>query len=44
MTDILIEPVLSEKATTLREQGKYTFKVAPDRLKKQYQNSSMLQL
>lgn len=30
MTDILIEPVLSEKATALREQGKYTFKVAPD--------------
>ena len=30
MTDILIEPVLSEKATALREQGKYTFKAAPD--------------
>jgi len=28
--DILIEPVLSENATTLREQGKYVFKVAPD--------------
>ena len=28
MTDILIEPVLSEKATALREQGNYTFKVA----------------
>ena len=27
--DILIEPVLSEKATMLREQNKYTFKVAP---------------
>ena len=26
--DILIEPVLSEKANTLREQGKYVFKVA----------------
>jgi large subunit ribosomal protein L23 len=25
--DILIEPVLSEKATALREQGKYVFKV-----------------
>ena len=35
MTDILIEPVLSEKATTLREQGKYTFKVAPDANKTQ---------
>ena len=28
--DILIEPVLSEKATLLREQGKYVFKVHPD--------------
>lgn len=27
--DILIEPVLSEKATLLREQGKYVFKVNP---------------
>ncbi|AEE17702.1 50S ribosomal protein L23 [Treponema brennaborense] len=27
--DILIEPVLSEKATQLREEGKYVFKVAP---------------
>ena len=26
--DVLIEPVLSEKATTLREQGKYVFRVA----------------
>ena len=26
--DILLEPVLSEKANTLREQGKYVFKVA----------------
>ena len=26
--DILIEPVLSEKATALREDGKYVFKVA----------------
>ncbi|MDR2952828.1 MAG: 50S ribosomal protein L23 [Treponema sp.] len=26
--DILIEPVLSEKANLLREQGKYVFKVA----------------
>ena len=26
--DILIEPVLSEKANMLREQGKYVFKVA----------------
>jgi large subunit ribosomal protein L23 len=29
MHDILIEPVLSEKATALREQSKYVFKVAP---------------
>jgi len=27
--DILIEPVLSEKANHLREQGKYVFKVDP---------------
>lgn len=25
--DVLIEPILSEKATALREQNKYTFKV-----------------
>jgi large subunit ribosomal protein L23 len=31
--DVLIEPVLSEKATTLREQGKYVFKVAPSATK-----------
>lgn len=29
LEDILIEPVLSEKATLLREEGKYVFKVAP---------------
>lgn len=28
--DVLIEPVLSEKANILREQNKYTFKVSPD--------------
>lgn len=28
--DILIEPVLSEKATMMREEGKYVFKVHPD--------------
>ncbi len=28
--DVLIEPVLSEKANILREQNKYTFKVRPD--------------
>jgi large subunit ribosomal protein L23 len=28
--DVLIEPVLSEKATALREEGKYTFIVASD--------------
>ncbi len=27
--DILIEPILSEKATMLREQNKYTFRVLP---------------
>jgi large subunit ribosomal protein L23 len=27
--DILLEPVLSEKANLLREDGKYVFKVAP---------------
>ncbi|MDR1576481.1 MAG: 50S ribosomal protein L23 [Treponema sp.] len=27
--DILVEPVLSEKANLLREQGKYVFKVDP---------------
>ena len=29
LEDVLIEPILSEKATLLREQNKYTFKVAP---------------
>ena len=33
--DILIEPVLSEKATALREDGKYVFKVAPRATKTQ---------
>ena len=28
--DILIQPILSEEATALREQNKYTFKVHPD--------------
>lgn len=31
--DVLIEPVLSEKAIALREQGKYTFIVAKDATK-----------
>ncbi len=31
--DVLIEPILSEKATLLREQNKYTFKVRPDSTK-----------
>ena len=35
MHDVLIEPVLSEKATALREQGKYVFKVAPNATKLQ---------
>jgi len=33
--DILIEPVLSEKANLLREEGKYVFKVAPKATKTQ---------
>jgi len=33
--DILIEPVLSEKANLLREQGKYVFKVAQSATKTQ---------
>jgi large subunit ribosomal protein L23 len=31
--DILLEPVLSEKANQLREEGKYVFKVAPSATK-----------
>ena len=30
LEDILIEPVLTEKATMLREEGKYVFKVHPN--------------
>ncbi len=30
---VLIEPVLSEKSNTLREEGKYVFKVAPSATK-----------
>jgi large subunit ribosomal protein L23 len=33
--DILIEPVLSEKANLLREEGKYVFKVAQSATKTQ---------
>ncbi|MCL2126895.1 MAG: 50S ribosomal protein L23 [Treponema sp.] len=33
--DILIEPVLSEKANLMREQGKYVFKVRPSATKPQ---------
>jgi len=33
--DILLEPVLSEKANMLREEGKYVFKVAPKATKTQ---------
>ena len=32
-TDILIEPVVSEKASALREQNKYVFLVHPDATK-----------
>ena len=35
LNDVLIQPVLSEKATALREQNKYVFKVAPDANKTQ---------
>ena len=33
--DILIEPLLSEKATALREMGKYVFRVHPSATKLQ---------
>jgi large subunit ribosomal protein L23 len=33
--DVLIEPILSEKATILREEGKYVFKVQPSATKPQ---------
>lgn len=33
MNDVLIEPVVSEKATELREQNKYVFIVRPDATK-----------
>lgn len=33
--DVIIEPVLSEKATALREEGKYVFKVQPSATKLQ---------
>ncbi|MDE6736446.1 MAG: 50S ribosomal protein L23 [Treponemataceae bacterium] len=35
LNDVLIQPILSEKATTLREQNKYVFKVASDANKTQ---------
>ncbi len=37
--DILIQPVLSEEATALREQNKYTFKVHPDATKIQIKDA-----
>jgi len=33
--DVLIEPVLSEKANQMRDEGKYVFKVAKDATKPQ---------
>ena len=39
MHDVLIEPVLSEKATALRDQGKYVFKVAPAATKLQIKDA-----
>ncbi len=39
LNDILIEPVLSEKATALREQGKYVFRVAPSATKLQIKDA-----
>lgn len=35
LTDVLIEPVVSEKASMLREQNKYVFIVRPDATKTQ---------
>jgi large subunit ribosomal protein L23 len=37
--DVIIAPVLSEKATALREQGKYVFKVAPTATKPQIKDA-----
>ena len=37
--DILLEPVLSEKANLLREQGKYVFKVDPAATKVQIKDA-----
>jgi large subunit ribosomal protein L23 len=37
--DIIIAPVLSEKATLLREQGKYVFRVHPDANKYQIKDA-----
>ena len=37
--DILIEPVLSEKANMLREQGKYVFRVNPKATKVQIKDA-----
>ena len=39
VNDILIKPVLSEKATALREQNKYVFKVAPAATKLQIKDA-----
>ena len=39
INDVLIEPVLSEKATILREQGKYVFKVLPSANKYQIKDA-----
>lgn len=33
--DVIIEPVLSEKATAMREEGKYVFRVQPSATKPQ---------
>ena len=37
--DILIRPVISEKATNLREQDKYVFVVHPDATKTQIKDA-----
>jgi len=39
INDILIEPVLSEKATAMREQGKYVFKVSTSASKLQVKDA-----
>jgi large subunit ribosomal protein L23 len=39
LSDVIIEPILSEKSTSLREGGKYVFKVAKDATKYQIKDA-----